>query len=292
MFSLDHRTFLEQDFAIVDPLLVDASYWQHLPAQPLGRREFDCDIAQLPHLLCLREVDEGVRIALLDVCDEFTANEDTAFFCALLRTTEPTSTLTRRLSNRLMLAGRTPRQTYYFRYFDPRVFGHLLRIMSPKQMQQLLAPALAWTWFDTLGNQWCEHRVAAHDADVRRASPMALELVDQQLDSIARIELVNRAMRRWQIEHPNESLASSQLPAIDAHAARAIEAEQLNDEDDQAQFVLDALEHGAQVHQAPAVRHILDSARNKQLSYTAGMRALGRQGLLAALRSTQSDKSP
>ena len=81
MFSLDHRTFLEQDFAVIDPLQVDAALWKHLPATTLGEKEFNCDMAQLPHLLCLRDADELTRLELLNVCEAFTATEDAAFFC-------------------------------------------------------------------------------------------------------------------------------------------------------------------------------------------------------------------
>lgn len=289
MFSLDHRTFLEQDFAVIDPLQVDASLWKHLPAKPLGEKEFDCDTAQLPHLLCLRDTDELARLTLLDAADAFTASEDAAFFCALIRTKETESSLTRRLSRRMVLTRSSNSQKYFFRYFDPRVFLHLPRILTDEQMQTLLAPAAAWAWRDPLAQQWREHCVEAKAVPEWPAP--ALTLNDKQLDGIARIELVNHVLRRLQSEQGEQSVAPSMLPAIDAHALRAIETERLADADDQAQFVLDAIKYGAQVHQAPAVRQVLESARSKQASYVGGMSALGEQGILVAMQSTRPHAS-
>jgi hypothetical protein len=286
MFSLDHRTFLAQDFAVIDPLQVDASLWKHLISKPLGEREFDCDTAHLPHLLCLREVDELARLELLDVSDVFTATEETAFFCALIRTEESSSSLVRRLSRRMVLSRSSNGQKYFFRYFDPRVFLHLTRILSDEQMHLLLSPAAAWAWVDPLAREWREHLIAADGADVGSA---LLTFNDKQLDSIARIELVNHVLRRLQSEHGERADVPSLLQAIDAHALRAIETERLVGEDDQTQFVLDAIEYGAHVHQTPTVRRILEDARRKDTSYVGGMSALGKQGILAAMKSSPSN---
>jgi Domain of unknown function (DUF4123) len=287
MFSLDHRTFLEQDFAIVDPLVVDAALWKHLPATPLGEKEFDCDTAQLPHLLCLRDADELARLEILDVADAFTATEDTSFFCALLRTAESVPSLTRRLSRRLVLTRGGRGQQYFFRYFDPRVFLHLPRILSAEQTHSLLAPAVAWAWFDPLSQQWREHRVA----DGLPTSAAALTLTDKQLDSIARIELVNRALRRLQREHPQHALTPQMVEAVDTHAKRAIDDERLADSDDQVQYALDALRYGPQVHQTTAVRQVLESARLAEASYVGGMSALGESTIQAAIRAQRAPAS-
>jgi hypothetical protein len=289
MFSLDHRTFLEQDFAVIDPLQVDASLWKHLPAMTLGETEFDCDTAKLPHLLCLRDADELARLELLDLSQAFTADEDTAFFCALIRTKESPSSLTRRLSQRMVLTRRSNGQKYFFRYFDPRVFLHLPRILTDEQMSTLLAPAAAWAWRDPLARQWREHCVAVQAAAMWPAPTLAAN--DKQLDGIARIDLVNQVLQRLQAETGEQAVAQSVLPAIDAHALRAIEAERLTDANDQAQFVLDAIEYGPQVHQTSAVRQVLEGARSQQTSYVGGMNALGKQGILAAMHSSRPQAS-
>jgi Domain of unknown function (DUF4123) len=291
MFSLDHRTFLEQDFAIVDPLLVEGSLWKHLPATPLGQKEFDCDVAQLPHLVCLRDANELTRLELLDVSEVFTATEDTPFFCALLRTAETMPALTRRLSRHLVLTRGGRGQQYFFRYFDPRVFLHLPRILSAEQTHSLLAPAVGWAWFDPLVQHWSEHRVAAQAADGWQVSAAALALTDQQLDSLARIELVNRALRRLQHEQPQHALTPKTLEAIDTHAKRAIDDERLTDADDQVQYALDALHYGPQVHQTSVVRQVLESARSLQGSYVGGMSALGESTVQAALEVQRASTS-
>lgn len=289
MFSMDHRTLLEQDFAVVDPLQTDASLWSHLPAKPLGDEQFDCDTTKLPHLLCLRNVDELVRIELLDVCEAFTAGEGAAFFCALIRTKESESSLARRLSSRMVLARKSNGLKYFFRYFDPRVFLHLPRILTDVQMSTLLAPATAWVWRDPTAQRWQEHQIVASVSEARVTPPLSLD--DKQIDSIARIELVNRVLRRLQPEQGEQAHAPSMTLAIDSHALRAIETERLVSVDDQAQFVLDAIKYGAQVHEALAVRHILDNTRNNEVSYVSGMSALGEQGILAAMKSSRSHAS-
>jgi Domain of unknown function (DUF4123) len=291
MFSLDHRTFLTQDFGIIDPLWVDAALWKHLPATPLGEKEFDCDVAQLPQLLCLREADELARLALLDAVDHFTANEDTPLFSALVRSSESASTLAKRLSRLLVLSRGLRGQKYLFRYFDPRVFLHLPRILHPTQMHALLAPASAWAWVNPLTQRWQEHLVAPVQAEAGEDVPAwraSLRLDDKQLDAIARIELVNRVLRCLRTADPQSVLDESLFPTIDSQALAAIEAQRLDDIEDQTQFVLDALEYGTQVHQAPEVHRILDGARSKQMSYAAGVNALGRQGMLAAAQSAHT----
>jgi hypothetical protein len=243
MFSLDHRAFLEQDFAIIDPLLVDATLCKRLPAEPLGKSEFNCNADQLPRLVNLRDADERARLELLEVAEVFSATQDVPFFCALIRTAESAASLGQRLSRKLVLTRVRQRRAYFFRFFDPRVFLHLQRILRPEQLRALLSPAQAWVWFDPLAQRWCEHRVS-DGPGAQPASHTRLNWDEEQFDALSRIELLNRVLLRLRSDQPKKTIGAQQVQAIDACVVRAINAERLGDPDAQVRFVMHAILHG------------------------------------------------
>lgn len=70
--------------------------------------------------------------------------------CAFLFTPLPLASLARRLARHLDLRIQTG-QRLFFRYFDPRVFHHLPRLLRPTQMAQLLHGIDHWSYLHWRG---------------------------------------------------------------------------------------------------------------------------------------------
>jgi hypothetical protein len=106
--------------------------------------------------------------------------------CAIVESDKATGRLQRHLADQLILSKPTSGDAV-FRYYDPRVFPHLRRILKPEQLGALLGPVAAWTYLEgTTG--WATVKGA-------QAPEAGLRVTQAQYERIARIEQVQRALR-------------------------------------------------------------------------------------------------
>lgn len=267
--QLDHRLFLEQDYAIVNPMQVDGSVLEAIPSIVVGERRFACERDQLPRLVVLGDLTREDRFALLDTADALLADSGVPLFSALVRSDESARTFAALAGDNLLL--RHPlRGAFYFRFFDPRVFVHLARLLSAAQLSRIVAPARSWLWFDPWAVRWREFVASVCGAEAD-AGPSALD--DRQWDALSRIEVVNRALLQWQSEARGEPTPSV-VEAIDASVREAVDGLGLTETDDLVAYALNERRHGSGFHDTRAAREALERVRRREASYAAATREL------------------
>lgn len=188
MPGMDHRLFLAQDYALINPMQVALDQRSDLETVVLLPKNLERHIRMMPLLLELKSLPESERLALLDRADRWSRDHDMPLFCAMLAGDTDMPGLERHLL-RNMLLSRTGAVRAWLRFHDPRVFRHLRWLLDDEQMCRLMGPVAAWTWFDPLGGNWHVHQRPGA-SDTRR-----LQLTREQWDSLEQFEALNRCLR-------------------------------------------------------------------------------------------------
>ncbi|CAJ6791578.1 Uncharacterised protein [Burkholderia pseudomallei] len=129
--------------------------------------------------------------------------------CAIVECGKATGRLQEHLADRLILPAPTSGDAV-FRYYDPRVFPHLRRILKAEQMGALLGLVETWTYLDPIGDWAVVNGVTEPEA--------AFSVTADQHARIARIELVQRAL---DLLRRNGTTLSPDMPALlDAQCAK------------------------------------------------------------------------
>ncbi|KVG58889.1 DUF4123 domain-containing protein [Burkholderia territorii] len=168
--------------------------------------------------------------------------------CAIVECGKATGRLQHHLADRLVLHAPTSGDAV-FRYYDPRVFPHLGRVLEEEQIDALLGPVETWTYLDPMGDWKVVKGVVEPEA--------TFSVTADQYARIARIELVQRAL---DLLRRNGTVSRPDTPALlDAQLAKG-EAHGL-DGGDLLAFAL----HGALVSpyfdRHPRVRAVLQASR-------------------------------
>ncbi|MET3624545.1 DUF4123 domain-containing protein [Burkholderia ambifaria] len=129
--------------------------------------------------------------------------------CAIVECGKATARLQQHLADRLILQAPTSGDAV-FRYYDPRVFPHLRRILKAEQMGALLGPVASWTYLDPMSG-WTVVNGATEPEAV-------FAVTADQHARIARIELVQRAL---DVLRRNGTAPRPDMPALlDAQLAK------------------------------------------------------------------------
>ncbi|CDF84321.1 hypothetical protein PKB_2974 [Pseudomonas knackmussii B13] len=107
------------------------------------------------------------------------------------------------------LEARNGGQLGLLRYYDPRLFPLLFsHVLAPEQQQQLLRPALFWSWLDRDG---APRLMPGHGEAVERGVDFGLiELSDEQLENLGCASDATRALSKLR------SAIASELPSEQA----------------------------------------------------------------------------
>lgn len=188
MEELWHRPLLEQDFALINPLQVDSDLWADLPTVSITPKALGGSKELMPRLLDLNALSEDRRLQLLERVEvQARRNPRSPYFSALLVSQLPFPQLLQRLSDRLIVRGPDD-QIGLLRYYDPRVFQHLLWILTEPQIKHLLLGIECWSW-NGGGPKW-QQTPPYHGPSASR-----LFLSESQWGHLQRIGLINRSMR-------------------------------------------------------------------------------------------------
>jgi len=264
VLSMDHRLFLQHDFALMNPMQLDADLWRDLPTEPLVPELVKNQATLMPRLLLLREMAHDEKMALLDRSVAWQAAYDVPMLPILIQSGAATTVMCAHLKKQ-MLARHPAGQWYWIRLHDPRVFRHLQWLLDPAQMAYMMGPRSQWTWFDPSTSQWCTDR--SPDADPAQA----FRLDTRQWDCVFRMEVLNRALKWLGNEHPKRVFGQIMYRQLDETVRTAIEVEQLQDLDDQVAYACNAERFGTAFHSTAAVRRCLDDARAGTCSYLGGI---------------------
>lgn len=272
---MDHRLFLQHDFALINPLQLDAAQWTGLPTEPLVPDTVESQAQLMPRLVLLHDLAPDAKIALLDQSEAWQAAYDLPMLPILIQSAASAAAMTAHLKKQ-MLARHPAGHWFWIRFHDPRVFRHLRWLLDPAQMARLMGPASQWTWFDPSTSGWCTD--PRPDADATTAA----RLDSRQWDGVFRMEVLNRALKGLGHEYPTVTFDQALYRQMDEAVRIAVEVEQLQDLDDQVAYACHAQRFGPAFHALPAVRRCLDDARAGACSYVGGIADLDPQ-LFASL---------
>lgn len=234
MNGLDHRLFLQHEFALVDPQQVSDSSILQLPLHPLVPDGLSRHARLMPRLVQLGELRESEKLALLDRACTWYEAEGTPLFAALL-STNVSPELMERHWRRVMIQGPSSRRVWV-RLHDPGVFCHLRWIISQEKLAYCMGPIKLWTSLDPWSSIWSSTRLPA----VPRAE--LRPLCQEDIDSISLVGAMNigaKCLAR------NERLALNQDDAPKLYElARAAQAAGLADLEDVAYFIRLAFVYG------------------------------------------------
>lgn len=260
---LDHRLLLTQDFALINPLQVEASQWQDLDSEALTPKPLASQAHLMPRLVVLRDVSEARRVELIERSDRWARDYDLPLFSALLQTTAPRRRIISHLVGKMLLT--TPlKQQMWLRFHDPRVIQQLSWQWSDDQLRILLGPIDAWTWCDPLTSHW--RTLGSSSAQPLVDSQIRLSTV--QRDQLHRMELLNRSCQRLARRMKPESVCAGLAQRLDLRLKHAIESMGLRDQDDIRLYAEHAVQYGPHLHLHPDMQSRLESAQREELSYT------------------------
>ncbi|MCX5541287.1 DUF4123 domain-containing protein [Paraburkholderia sp. CNPSo 3076] len=164
--------------------------------------------------------------------------------CAIIESDIRTDRLHEHLANALLIT-RPGGSHAVFRYYDPRVFGHLQWILDSVQLQSLLGPVSRWRWLDE-GGHWQEVLSSGY-------RQIDLTFSDEQFKQLERLSLVRKAL---------ETVAAAGMQAT-PEVARQLDRMLLKAEryglplEDQIPFALHGMLVAPNFDQHPQVQAIL-----------------------------------
>jgi len=265
-----HRELLERhNFALIDRAAVHHRPWHDsLPMVPLAPEILPSDEAAMPALLAL-EPDAPY----LDVLERslIAAEENPSWHllsCLLVVAPEVgPDDLADHLTSRLILD--SPKGKVLLRYYDHRVFPHLVRTLSPAQLQALFGPEeQVWQWTYRFQNEW----ITVPAPEITEGVPLYWQVDARTREKLEYTGLINTVLRKrsqhlkrpWQDwkEYENNIDPAEAAIVLGQHRYR------LSAPDDLAAFGLHALNHGADFHLYPFIQRILcDETRRKPGDY-------------------------
>jgi hypothetical protein len=257
----------QHNYAIIDrALLEDESEIDGLPVEPLVPHEMRGDVGILPMLLPLEAEAPYIKtlIETFEAADFGLGRYP--FTCLLTAPGVTPSRMKAHLTARLVL--HSPRGGKdLLRYYDPRVFPHLVRILTPEQLRALYGPIQAWTFI--FQQAWQSLSVP----EVAGIVPGFWVVDDEQHAQLNRVIQLNTVLSTRQ-DKPDRawvSLAEYSDAAQTADAAlKTAQTHYRLSEADSAVFALHALEYGEQFHRHPRIQPLLRAARqNKDMPYAA-----------------------
>lgn len=257
--ELDHRLFLAQDYAIINPMQVGKDQYADLDARCLLPKGLERHQRMMPLLVHLANVEESRRLELLERADHWARHHHMPLFSALFSSDHAPGEVRAGLLARMLLRRDDGRRAW-LRYHDPRVFRHLQWLLEEEQRAALMGPAQTWLGFDPLCRHW--HRWTRPDVP----GYPRLRLDPGQWRAVEQFEALNGCLR---------DLADDGEASDDAAARRLLEGlleaqrHGLVQSTDAVLYARQRLEHGPGIARLPAVASRLRQARERETSYVA-----------------------
>jgi len=258
-------------YALVDRLSVGEDACKGLPIEPLIPNVLRPHASVMPGLLPL-DPNAAYWQDLIDNLKQAHEGKSQHLLSALLLVPEEIEPqrLHKHLTDRLVLEG--PSDRYFLRYFDPRVFTHLVyRILGAKQIQCLFGPIREWTFrFQT---EW----ITVPEPGITENVPLLWGVKADQRAALDDVVVLNKALsgqklalkRNW--ESIDEWRAAAQAGTAALQVARHLY--HLVENEDIASFICHSHIHGEHFHRHEIIQHLLKRAVQPGQSY-AGSSAL------------------
>jgi len=266
--TTDYETLLARhDYAIIDrAALADESEMDGLPVEPLVPKIMQGDADKMPGLVPLEPGAAHMEMLVYHLECVEQGLGPCLLSCLLAAPDTTPERLGAHLTNRLIL--HSPRDGIdLLRYYDPRVFQNLERILTPKQLRALYGPVTEWTF------RFQEEWISLPAPEVTGVMPQLWAVRANQHEQLNRIILLNDvlARRKNSLDRPWHDLGEYQSAAQTAD--EALEAAQNRyrlSKADSITFARHALEHGKHFHRHPRIQTLLRVARQcKEMPYVA-----------------------
>lgn len=233
--ELSHRLLDEHDFAVVDPLLVEALP-PDLPAIPMAPLSLVNEAHLMPMLVPLNEASEAAKTACLEGIEQAALAGRQPAVSTLLRTDADPERVRTHAAARIVLPTKTL-GSLWLRWHDPRVFLQLRWMFRPELLRTLFGPVHACTLFHAGGWHCAEVDASSQHAAWRTSVDEDARLLDiglindtlvalpplARVDEVAQSsraihELLQRARHRHGLSHEDD-LRAFALQGMTVHAA-------------------------------------------------------------------------
>lgn len=255
--ELDHRRFLAQDYALINPMQIGRKEYADLETCRLLPKGLERHERMMPLLVNLSDIPEEESLELLERVDQRAREYHMPLFSALLTSTRAPDQVRAGLLARLVLR-RQDGGRAWLRYHDPRVFRHLTWLLEKEQLAALMGPIDAWLGFDPLCRQW--HQWCRPDA----AGCPHIRLTARQWRAVEQFEALNGCLR---------DLAEDGDETDDDTARRLLDGlleahrQGLTQSQDTMLYARQALTHGPGISRLPAIALRLQQTREQATSY-------------------------
>ena len=265
-----HRDLLARhSFALIDRAAVHQRPWHDsLPMLPLVPRELRSDESDMPALLALNP-DEPYFDLLEQNLISAEENPSEHFLSCLLVVGHSVNIkiLTAHLTSRLVLS--SPQGKVFLRYYDHRVFPHLVRILSQPYLKSLFGPheqVVQWTY--RFQNDW----ITVPAPDTSNGVAHYWYANAETREKLEYTGLINSVLRKYsrQLKRPWQSPEEFEKYIDSAETAILLGQRlyHLSATEDLVAFGLHALKYGADFHRLDPIQRILhDEARRKLGDY-------------------------
>lgn len=273
--ELDHRLFLKQHYALINPMQVGKDWYSDLDVLRLQPEELERHARLMPLLVHLAALGEAQRIELLKRADDCARGHHMPLFSALF-TSDRTPGHVKTVLQKHMVVKRDTGSSVWLRYHDPRVFRHLCWLLDDAQLATLMGPAKTWLGYDPLRSSWSEWTrpdVCMHPR---------LRLSPEQWQAVDEFEALNRCLRDFADEGKPSGDAAARSLLEGLLAARK---QGLTQKDDAMLYARQQFEHGERIAAVPAVKQRLQQVREQAMSYVAACEDLPMEELQRHMKS-------
>jgi hypothetical protein len=262
--STQENLLASHDYAIFSGATIAAAPWlKTLPLRRLVPRELPGDVEKMPALLALKPLTEPYIAYLSENLEDAEAGVMPHLISGLITVTPDTTpeAIEKHLTSRIVL--NSPQGKVYLRYFDPRVFIHLHRILDINKVRTLYGPIQTWTI--TFQKRWIS--LPAPDDGPKLLSWGVTTPQRKRLDDVG---LINRALlvysreRGWPLSRQDEFDMATRIAEEAITRARNYK---LKDKDDLIAFAAHTLAHGNRFDMHPRIQSLLGAARRGEVSY-------------------------
>ncbi|WP_175545572.1 DUF4123 domain-containing protein [Chitinimonas taiwanensis] len=130
-------------FALVDSLCIDESYPSFLRGKPITLSGLERESHLLPRLVDLKSLSPHEKLQLLNMLDERCLLDETPPICTFFEAEVETKAMENQLATRLLLHDGYGK--YLLRFYDPRVWIQLLRLLDSGQKKAIFGSIASWT---------------------------------------------------------------------------------------------------------------------------------------------------
>lgn len=275
MSGLWHRFLLAQDYAIINPLQVDASLWEDLPTLALEPAALVEQADLMPRLLTFQDISQTQRLELIERAKTHQKHSAPPYFSALIESKSPKEQMQQRLSQRLLVDGPDGKKGL-LRYFDPRVFMHLRWLLDNKQMSLLLFDIDCWHWPDSKGN-WHDFK------SPETVAYSTLRLSESQWQTLTTLGWLNRLLKQLGTD-PALDTTEPQLARTALSHLQTAQQLGLKGKDDCCLYAKQSTLFTPRIHQHPDLQTRLNSALSGDISYTSACAKLSDSTLTQYLK--------